>query len=134
MIALVRLIDAHKGAFEYDWRTRFHGASVDDIGETMTFGEAIRLTERLSRDPGSEVAAAIAGWEYPVTREAIVAMNKFDFDHRLVWLKNGKKGAPPEPHPRPWPTGGDGTRRRGNAAGRSPEQVRQILNAHGHSL
>jgi hypothetical protein len=96
------LIDAHRGAFEYDWRTRF-GQSLRVVGRSMAWGEALRLTSELARDPGSRVGAALAGWDYPVSQEALVVMNLFDLTHQIAWAQGGGKGSRPKPHPRPWP-------------------------------
>lgn len=69
----------------------------------MTWGEAVRHTNRLVNDPSSAVAVALNGWEYPVTFEAIAVMNLFDLMHEIAWAQGGGKGARPKPHPRPWP-------------------------------
>lgn len=69
----------------------------------MSWGEAIRQTERLSNDPSSQVGAALAGWEYPASYEALAVMNLFDLMHQIAWAQGGKKGMRPKPHPRPWP-------------------------------
>jgi hypothetical protein len=68
----------------------------------MSWGEAYRLTEQLSIDPASAVGAALAGWEHPVSREALAVMNLFDLMHMVAWGQGGRKGPKPKPHPRPW--------------------------------
>lgn len=108
IVALADLIDAHKGAFEFDWRTRFR-TPLRSVGRSMSWGEAYRLTQQLSSDPASAVGAALAGWEHPASREALAVMNLFDLMHQVAWAQGGKKGAKPKPHPRPWP---DATRSR----------------------
>jgi hypothetical protein len=76
---------------------------VSAIGtKRMSWGEALRITERLSRDPASHVGAAIADWEYPVPHEALVLMNLYDLTHQIAWAQGGGKGTRPKPHPRPW--------------------------------
>ena len=126
IVALADLIDAHRGAFEYDWRARF-GKPLKVVGRSMPWGEACRLTGELARDTASHVCAALNGWEFPATREALVLMDLYDA-YAAVKFKR------PQPYPRPWQTGEKSTRQRGNAAGRTPEEVRRILNEHGHNI
>lgn len=64
---LLDLADEHRGAFEYDWRCRF-GVRFDPPS-TTDWGESSRLLSVLVCDPSSAVAAAVAGWAHPVTRE-----------------------------------------------------------------
>lgn len=92
----------------------------------MTWGETLRLTAQLLRDPASHVAAACLGWSYPLSQEAITLADLYDATTRVHFKKV-------PPYRRPWEMD-RGERRRGNAAGRTPSQVRDILNAHGHSL
>lgn len=96
------MIDAHKAAFEYDWRTRFR-RPLAAVGKSMTWGEALRLTERLLHDPSAHVAASVAGWDHPVSWDALVAMDTYDLEHQIAWAQGGKKGSRPKPYPRPWP-------------------------------
>lgn len=122
------MIDSHRGAFEYDWRTRFH-QPLSDVGtEAMTWGEALRLVALLAADPSSQVAARFAAWERPISREEMVLADLFDVQ---LASKSKKK---PSPYPRPWAKTGSTSERKGNAAGRSRAEVVEILNAHGHSL
>ena len=94
-MALVGLVDAHRGAFEYDWRARFH-LPLTVVGKSMSWGEAVRLSRELSRDWSSAVAAALAGWDYPLSREAIVMADLYDLQH----ITKAKRR--PAPYPRPW--------------------------------
>lgn len=94
------MIDAHRGAFEYDWRTRF-GKPLRVVGRSMSWGEALRLTKILLSDPSSLVTAHAAGWEHPVTREDMVLRDLFDLTHQAA-LAGSKKRA--KPYPRPWKT------------------------------
>lgn len=97
-MALADLIDAHRGAFEYDWRTRFNqerGLSI--VGtHRMSWGEAYRLTEILAADPGARVASALAGWEHPASRDLMALMDLFDSSEAA---RAGRKA---KPYPRPW--------------------------------
>lgn len=115
---------------EYDWRSRF-GLGADAIGDEMSSAEAIRLVRILLADPSSMLTAATQGWEYPISRAEVVALDTFDL---LLAVNSTRKGRP-EPHPlRPWKQDKKLRQRHGDAAGRSLEQVRAILNDHGHSL
>ncbi len=121
------MIDEHRAAFEYDWRTRFHLPLEAIGGRRMSWGEALRLAQVLRTDPSSQVGAALEGWDFAISREAAALLDLFDLEHAKAVKK-------PNPHPgRPWKTRGS-SRRRGDAAGRSREEVRRILNAHGHNL
>lgn len=87
-------MDEHRGAFEYDWRTRFQ-LPLEDVPDAMSWGEAWRMFGILSLDPSSWVAAKMAGWKYPASRTDLVLRDSFDLAFRKV-----KKH--PKPYPRPW--------------------------------
>lgn len=125
ILALVAQINAHPGAFEYDWRTRFH-LPLSEVGSGMEWGEAYRLARILRADPASQVAAALEGWDFPIERTTAALLDLFD----LEFAKGSKK---PKAHPgRPWkPTN---KRRFGDRKGRTREQMRALLNQYGHNL
>ncbi len=62
----------------------------------MSWGEAWRLAEVLAGDPSSRTCAAINGWDYPMSAEAIVLADLFD-----LWTT-----ADAAPYKRPWPPPG----------------------------
>lgn len=62
----------------------------------MSYGEALRLTEILAADPGTRIAAALAGWEHPAPRELMALMDLFDSS------EVGRAGKKAKPYPRPW--------------------------------
>jgi hypothetical protein len=66
------------------------------VGEAMSWGEAVHLLSALARDPSSHVAAAIAGWQHPLSREALVLADLLDL---TAAAHSSKK---PKPYPRPW--------------------------------
>lgn len=115
-------METHKGAFEYDWRTRFH-TPLREVGESMTWGEAWRLTQQLGSDPSSHVTAAIAGWDHPIGRADMTLRDLYDLQH----LAKAKKK--PKPYPRPWPDA-DKERRKFGTARYTPAQLRAVLDAH----
>lgn len=93
----------------------------------MDWGEAASLARTLRADPSSAIAASIEGWTHPVSREALILMDQFDLNHAI----NSKKT--PKPHPgRPWKQDDAKRERRGDAAGRTREQVVAILRQFGH--
>lgn len=121
IVALVELVDAHRGAFEYDWRARFH-LPLTVLGRSMPWGEAVRLTRQLSRDWSTAVGAAIGGWDYPMDRAAIVLADLYDLQHAT---KSKRKITP---YPRPW----DSDRRKtyGNKTSLTIDKLRSVLAAH----
>jgi len=121
---LLGLIHAHRGAVEYDWRTRF-GLGLGDIGVEMSIHEAARLAEILLRDPSSAVAAAVQEWDHPISQEAIVLADLFD----LTFLANSDPKKPkPKPHGlRPWKP--MNTQQMGDTGGRSREEIVEMLQA-----
>lgn len=120
------MIDAHQGAIEYDWRTRFR-LSLAEVGDTMSWSEAVRLSYILRADPSSATAAAIEGWDHPISREALILMDQYDLDRQVAGDKRWKG------YERPWKRKGD-VKHHGNAGGRSRAEVVAIFNAHGHNI
>ena len=62
----------------------------------MGWGEALRLLHILMTDPTSAVASHIAGWEHPISREALVLMDHYDLT--MAINHDRKKGKAPT-HP-----------------------------------
>lgn len=123
ILGLLDLIEEHRAAFEYDWRARF-GLSLGVVPEAMPWGEAIRLTDLLRRDPSSWLAASIEGWDFPLDRATAAILDLFDLEHAKA---GGKR--PPKPHSgRPWQD--KPTVQRGDAAGRTPDEIKAILREH----
>lgn len=92
----------------------------------MTWGEAVRLAGILSGDPSSQVAAAVLGWDYPLSREAFIGLDQFDLAH---WVASGKK---PKPHPLR-PKTKHASEKRGKKQVLSQERIIQVLREAGHS-
>jgi len=118
-LKLRELIEEHPAELAYDFRSRF-GLSSDEIGHTVTLREAVMLTSVLLRDPSSWTQAAQARWDYPVSREWIVATHSYD----LLAMVNSGKGNKPKPYPNPFPQ--KDVTRIGKTT-RSPEEVRRLL-------
>jgi hypothetical protein len=94
LLTLLGLIERHRGAFDYDWRTRFH-LGVDEMPARMGWAEAWRLVQALVVDPSSHVAAAVNGWDFPTTREALTLADLYDAYASATFKK-------PKRYPRPW--------------------------------
>lgn len=118
---LLAVLREYRGAIEYDWWTRF-GRGLCSIGSEMTLSEAARMVEIIRADPSSALAAAVEGWDHPVSREAAVLMDLWD----LEAIKSGAK-RPPQ-YTRPWKTPGHRLRH-GNAAGVDQETAKARLAA-----
>lgn len=118
--ALDCLIEEQRGALEYDFRTRFQ-LPLSAVGESMEYDEAWRLVQILRADPSSMLTSAMEGWAHPVSREALIMMDQYDLTHKAAGAKN------PPRYPRPFKVDDREKVSRGNAAGRTPDQVKAIL-------
>lgn len=118
-LQLLELIEEHPAELAYEMRARF-GLSINDIGFSLTFRECLLLVNVLLRDPSSWLQAARHGWEYPVTREWIVASHTYD----LLAAVNSGKGKKPKPYPTPFP---NRNVTRVGKTDRSVDEVRAIL-------
>jgi hypothetical protein len=89
----------------------------------MGWREAVDLLRIIRADPSSMLAAAMEGWTHPLSRESLILMDHFD----LTYAATGAKKR--QPYPRPFKT--SDSKKRGDAAGRSPEQVLRLLRPDG---
>lgn len=127
-LALLELIEEHRGAFEYDWRTRFQ-LPLSSLPEAMGWDEALRMTLILRRDTTSQIAVAIEGWQHPISRDALAILDLYD---ATVAVNTDPKKRP-KPHAgRPFEVETRQKNRMGKAA--PVEAVAAILNRHGHNL
>lgn len=130
---LLDLIEEHRGPLEYDFRTRFSGITegLAGVPEQMGWGELLRQVTILRADPSSALAAALAGWDYPISREALAILDLYD----LTMAANSDPKKRVAPHTgRPFNTSSKRTRQVGKTNGRTREQVVEILNSLGHQL
>lgn len=65
---LLDLVEEHRAALRFDFRDRFH-ESLDELGVTVRYGEAIDLVEGLLETRGTRVHAAVRDWAYTMTRD-----------------------------------------------------------------
>lgn len=96
ILRLRELISEHPAELAYDFRTRFN-LSIYDIGESVSWSEAILLISVLMRDTDSWLQSAVSGWKFPVSRQWIVTAHLWDL---LANINSKKK---PKPYPTPWP-------------------------------
>lgn len=130
---LLDLIEEHRGPLEYDFRTRFPGVTdgLEGVPSQMGWGEAARQVGILRADPSSAFASALAGWEYPISREALAILDLYD----LTMAANSDPKKRVKPHSgRPFDMSPKRARQVGNTNGRTREQAVAILNAMGHQL
>lgn len=116
---------------EYDFRSRFH-LPLDSIGGKVAWGEAIRLVQILRVDPSSQIAAAIEGWDNPLSREGWMLADLIDVQGAS---KAGKKW---KTYPRPIKPKVE-SKHRGNLVDpesgrtRTRAEVIEILSRFGHA-
>jgi hypothetical protein len=85
----------HRGAFEYDWRARFH-LPLSAIPAEMGWDETKRLLQILAADPTSHVCAAISKWQHPASWEYIALADLIDVQVQSKSKKRQKR------YRRPW--------------------------------
>lgn len=113
---LLGVVEEHPAEFAYDFRSRF-GLSIDDLGKTYSYREALLLCAVLMRDSNSWIQSAVNGWSTPVSQEWVMLVQQFDA-YVAVNSKN------PKPTPMPWQAAA--------VSGRptvSQERVREILDS-----
>ena len=101
-------------------------ASLDDVGEDIEWGEAIRLVEALAQDTSTRLCASLNHWDHPVSTETLMIADLYDIINAVVTALAGIHQTP-QPHPiRPWKTTGR-VDHYGNTAGRTRGQIEAIL-------
>lgn len=121
ILGLLKLIEEHRDAFEYDWRTRFGLPLKAIFSGEMSWREAAAMTRVLAADSSSRVFAAVHGWDYPMSQEALILADQFDAFTRANFKK-------PKPYPRP--VNKDRTRSKKPLVSQSA--IRAALAARGH--
>ncbi len=125
--ALLRLIDDHAAAIEYDFRVRFGFPLRDVFAGDVTWREAWSLVAELRRDPTSHLAAELAGWDYPLSREGLTLADTYD---AFVQANTDKKRRSMiKPYPRPFQPV---ERTKSKRPTVTQETVRRALAARGH--
>lgn len=85
-----------------DFREKFR-LSIHEVGLSVRYDEAYALIVSLSSDSTSWFHAALADWDYPISREVMALMDLYDLQHQSKSKKKVK------PYPRPW---GDGSKKK----------------------
>ena len=119
ILKLRELIEEHPAELAYDLRSKC-GVSIDHIGSTVSYREAILLVSVLMRMSDSWLQSVSSGWDYPVSREWIVSAHIYD----LTAAVNSGKGKKPKPYPNPFP---NTNQVRTGRTDRSPAEVRELL-------
>lgn len=101
------------------------------MGEAITLYELVRLVTILRSDPSSAISAALEGWDYPISREALILADLYD----LTGQANTTRGKwQPHPGHRPWKTDTRDRQRIGNPGNRTRAEVVEILRGLGHNI
>lgn len=119
ILGLLDLIEEHRTALRYDWRSRFH-RGLDCVPAEIGWDEALDLVRVLRDDPSSQLAASIEGWDHPLSREGLILSDLMD----VQGPKTFKKW---RPYRRPFERVLAEMNRHGNAGDRTPEQVKELL-------
>lgn len=93
----------------------------------MEWGEAVRQVRILRSDPSTQLAAAMEGWNYPLSRVGWMLADLIDVQG------SSKAGKRWNTYPRPSAAKRD-NQRWGDTGGRTRAEVVAILNARGHTL
>lgn len=64
--ALLEFVEEHRSALRWDFR-RYLQIRLDDIGESVTYGEGLDLLVELLKETGSHVVAEITGLSRPAS-------------------------------------------------------------------
>jgi hypothetical protein len=129
--AVLRLIEDHPVEAAYDWRTRFGLPVAAVFDGRMSWDEAYDLARGLLADPTSRLAAARAGWDHPLSREAMIFADLYDL---TVAANTDRRKGKPKPYPRPFKPKGKGARHATAAPTVTQAQIDAALRARGHHI
>ena len=110
ILRVLEIIEDHKPAFIYDFRSRF-GLGLGDLGTALPWSEVVYLVAVLVRDPSSWLQTSLSKWHHPIDYNWAVNVATYD----LLAQVNTRKGRKAKPYPRPWPAGENGQSRKGKA-------------------
>lgn len=117
--ALGRILTKHRSEVAYDLRV-LCGVGLRGV----SVAELWLLVQGLLRDTRSWLFAAVNEWEYPVSREWLLAADQFDVFVRANTPKKYARSI--KPHPRPFPTEKRYGGRKKNIP-RTPEEVKALF-------
>lgn len=87
----------------------------------MPWREAVDLAQVVHVDPSSALSAAALGWDYPLSREALLLLDLFDLEHAANSSKR------PKPHPMRPKSQTKKANRYGNVGTRTVDEVKALL-------
>lgn len=97
-IWLRELIETYPAELAVDFRSLFN-ISITDVGDTVSYKEAIYLISGLSDNPRSWFFCKLNQWDYPVTLEYLAILNLLD---SFIMANSDPKKKKNKPHPRPY--------------------------------
>lgn len=96
---LFDLIERARPELSYDLR-HYLNISINELGHSVPYREAVDLIAMLRRNPTSYVHATEEGWTFPVSFEWIILKHSFDL------LAKVNSESEPTPYPAPWDNAG----------------------------
>jgi hypothetical protein len=93
------LLEEHESALAFDFRHSCGGLSIYDIGDTISYGEALRLVTELFEHDGSHVRSDVLGWTTNATFADVATI------HHADWYMNIHRAKDTQfiELPKPWP-------------------------------
>lgn len=128
ILELLELIEEHRSALRYDWRSRFGCGLDESVPDAIGWSEAIDLVRVLRMDPSSQVAAELQGWEYPLDRLGWMLADLIDVQGQKAAGKKWKA------YPRPLKPKTAVEHITGNVAGQTRAETIERLRALGHHV
>lgn len=116
ILGLAGLIAGHQPETVADFRA-IYGVSL----WAVPLAEAWDLVQMLMRDPASRLHAAVAGWEFPVSREWMALTDLFDMQ------LSSKSRRKQKPYPRPFEAGKKSRIGGTKKVRRTPAELRALL-------
>ena len=101
---------------------RVLGLDIRDFGGAVSWRHAYLMVQELMKDPANHLAAAVAEWDYPASREYLATLDLYDLQHK----SKAGKGKTPKPYPRPFK---DVEKKRFGKTKLSPAQAIEVLAA-----
>jgi hypothetical protein len=118
--ALGRILTKHRSEVAYDLR------ALCGVGLwSVRVPELWLLIQGLLKDTRSWLFAVVNDWDYPVSREWLLAADQFDLFVRANTPKNKQRQV--KPHPRPFSTDKRYGGRKKNTKRRTPEEVKALF-------
>lgn len=98
--ALLAFVAEHERALTYDFRHYLH-FPLSEVGDSVTFGEAIHLVQGLLAEPRSHIVADLRGYTSVATDAEIAQITLAEWYVNVH--RDTEKAREPFRFPRPWP-------------------------------